>query len=1540
MNIPKILVATLAFIILNTSVYTQNFNMDGSPILSCSGFFHDSGGASLTYGLNENFTTIICNDGSGASHIRLLFPGIDIGTNDIFRVYDANSADNNFAIDLGFLLSPNEPFILQATAVNLSGCLTIVFESDGIDEGNTGWDAAIDCTPLCQTIEAVLVNTTPSIFPVDTGWIDICPGTEVFFESAGNYLQNNESYIQSDLLSTFEWNFGDGVSSNGIMTSHVFEESGGYIVQLTITDQVGCKSTNFINQRIRVSGSPNYAIDGLDFTVCLGDTIDVSSSIDALSGSNIIAQANVYNFFPTNSVVDTVFLPDGIGVSYQSSVFFTQFPPGAVLENPLDLLGLTLDIEHSYYGDLDIELICPDGTSIYLLNRANSVMRGSTNLGEPWASANIDNDSDDPTPGCGYLYTFVNNSPNGTLATAVSGLSNILLTTKPSIINGDIHQYLDWTFPAGEYQSDTPFSNLLGCPLNGQWTIRVTDHLSRDNGWLFGWEIDFAANLFSNVEVYTPEIIDFDWYDSPTIISSSSNLLTANSPNAGQAQYVFWTQDAFGCRYDTTLVFEILPEHHPDCNNCDLEINDQEDLLLCRGDNLQLNVSSAAVLEECITFQQFPQYAFGAANHPTNTAYASVLNINNIQPGIITNPLEDICAVCIDLSTDELSNIRLVLEAPDGQQIVLIDGLGGDSGLGLVNTCFSPTAITEIADGIAPFTDSFQPQDAWGGLTNSPVNGQWTLWVSDCCDLTQQGELLQWSISFNSTNEYTYSWENNSDLSCLDCDNPVATPIVSNNYRFTVTDSYGCTLEEVINAQIIEDLEEPIVSCNPENNGILFNWSTSSPLDSFEYRLTVNGIAQSWIGPVANTSIFTNTFSHNDTVSLEVRIFVDVQTTNCNIPTGNSECIAFICDLEIGNPTITDASCFNVEDGTVTINVTAGTMPYTYRINGNNADFTAPLITGLTPGDYTYTVINGLGCDVRENFSIGGPDSLFVDIDQTFAACFGINENTAVAVGGGGSGSGYVYTWSNGQLGAEQTPLITGVYQVTIEDSNQCFATNDGTISSLDAINFNFLTNPPSCFESEDGGVGVNQISGGIGLVDEDYLLSWEDGSTDIVRIGLLGSSTYCITVTDTQGCQSEQCRELTEPVSIPLNLGLVFPTCLGDQDGEITILQPFQADLFDIQWSANTGNQTTQTAVGLSAGNYSVIIQDDTGCTATADTILVDPQLLDVSFIVADNDCYDYRQGSLTPSIIGGVPPYQFNWTTGSNNEQITNLAAGSYTLTLTDNNGCEVINSADVKEPFEAIVSTENTPAVCFGDQNASLEVFLLGGTPPFMYSLNNSAFTSNAFFLGLTAGTYSIQVKDNNNCNYFAQTAITEPLEFVIDAREDEHINFGDSVLLNPIIDHAQGIVMYFWSELYPGTLSCLPCQTPFAAPSSTTDYTVLAIDSKGCEAEDGLRVFVEKNYKVAVPTGFTPNNDNANDFLLVHGTPGIHIINFQVFDRWGEEVYIKNDFPINNQIGWDGEFRGEVMNAGVFVWQLQALYPDGSIKSLNGQTTLIR
>ncbi len=487
-----------------------------TQINDCSGFFLDSGGGSGNYGSNEQFTTTICPQGNAGTHIQLIFSGPQLTPGDELCFYDGTStASPSLGCASDFV--PGAAFIIQATAPNLSGCLTITFNSDFIGEAG-GWSADINCIAACQTILSVIADTDPIIDPVDTGYIDICPGDRVFFTGRGEYPQNGAVYSHSDFTSQFEWDFGDGSSSLGPSVSHVFNEPGGYIVELKITDQLGCKNTNFIKQRVRVAPKPDFNIGVYDNQICAGDTVDLNAMVDTIDMAHTISVLPAEGSFLNGGIrSDSLPLPDGNGASYATTISFSDFAPGQVLTDINDLTGIFVNMEHSWMRDLEISITCPSGNTVMLHNHPGQT-GGEVFLGIPYEN---DEGFLNPIPGTGYTYGWqVNPDYNYTWI-----------------------EYANWffpaTLPAGTYESYEPLANLLGCPLNGDWTIEVTDLWSIDNGNIFSWSIGFDQSLFPALETFSPSLSSWNWENHPSIFYQTSDSISAAPFSAGEVAYTF-----------------------------------------------------------------------------------------------------------------------------------------------------------------------------------------------------------------------------------------------------------------------------------------------------------------------------------------------------------------------------------------------------------------------------------------------------------------------------------------------------------------------------------------------------------------------------------------------------------------------------------------------------------------------------------------------------------------------------------------------------------------------------------------------------------------------------------------------------------------------------------------------------------------------------------------------------------------------------------------------------------------------------------------
>lgn len=366
--------------------------------------------------------------------------------------------------------------------------------------------------------------------------------------------------------------------------------------------------------------------------------------------------------------------------------------------------------------------------------------------------------------------------------------------------------------------------------------------------------------------------------------------------------------------------------------------------------------------------------------------------------------------------------------------------------------------------------------------------------------------------------------------------------------------------------------------------------------------------------------------------------------------------------------------------------------------------------------------------------------------------------------------------------------------------------------------------------------------------------------------------------------------------------------------------------------------------AENLPAGTFSVTVTDANGCTNTASVDIEQPERVDIDFEKIDVKCHGEWTGIAEAKPVGGVAPFTFNWSNTGTTARVEYLSAGNFTCTLTDRNGCTAIDFVNIKQPASKLeVDGFGTGIKCFGERNGRINISATGGTVPYSYGLDGQNWNGSPIQIGLVAGFYTGRVRDANGC--LAEKPgieVKDRGQLELELGTDQTIVLGQSTQLNLQITGATPPVEIIWQPQDSLWLSCMDCPNP-TVDSLFYEHTfrVLVIDSSGCAAEDLITIFVEKPRRVFVPTGFSPNGDDANQLLLVHGQPGVKIIRFRVYDRWGEAIWEAQKFDINDPIvGWDGTFRGKECDPGVYIWTLEVEYIDFVKEFFKGQTVLIR
>lgn len=574
LNYQLLLIFTIFLSITNFS-YAQIYEMgETAEINDCNGIFVDPGGFSGDYPAAANFETLICSENTtpGLTHIRLDFTELELMIGDTIRFFDGvNSLAP--AIVLPVDMHAPTPFSIQASALNVSGCVFMQFQSDDAGQAS-GWRSNINCQQPCQRIDSDLTNAQNPDEGDNVYYY--CPGDTAHFTADVLFPENDLAYSQSVESSLFEWFI------NGQESSYTDQElalpidaSGIYNLSLRVYDIMGCRNLVVGEETVIAGVAPELTIDeSLNEPVCPGDIIELFTYFDLnspLPGVGVSLTDITSDVLRSELTLDPpLLLPDGTGGFYQSSINILTSPPGATVSNELKLDSIWFELEHSYGGDLDIEIICPNGQSAFIIDFPTTI--GTTNFGEPYATAPVDQESFDLTPGLPYRYNVVDEGP--LTFEEFSEIAPIYAyTTVPSTTTGNTFTYSDTYFPEDTYRSEEPFNSFNSCPIRGEWTIRIQDNLGLDNGSIFAWGLAFTGAMDSLIE----NTVSWEWEANPSITEFGENsievLVSADEPILS-----FSASDSYGCTSEIDYAINILPESDLQCQGFapvepELEVN-------------------------------------------------------------------------------------------------------------------------------------------------------------------------------------------------------------------------------------------------------------------------------------------------------------------------------------------------------------------------------------------------------------------------------------------------------------------------------------------------------------------------------------------------------------------------------------------------------------------------------------------------------------------------------------------------------------------------------------------------------------------------------------------------------------------------------------------------------------------------------------------------------------------------------------------------------------------------------------------------------
>lgn len=611
------------------------------------------------------------------------------------------------------------------------------------------------------------------------------------------------------------------------------------------------------------------------------------------------------------------------------------------------------------------------------------------------------------------------------------------------------------------------------------------------------------------------------------------------------------------------------------------------------------------------------------------------------------------------------------------------------------------------------------------------------------------------ALASGTVGPYQYQWNTGVNSNIL-------TNVNAGTYIISATDNFGCTNRDTI--IVTQPTAIAPIATSPANTGG-YNVSCANSTDGvalvsaggtapYTYQWSNGATSNQIIGLAPGT--YTVTVTDNN-------LCVGTSSVTLTAPTPVS--VSLVPSIYIGGHNV---SCSYSTDGSITAHRNGGVGKSHFV--WSNGD-TSTTIGGLAPGNYTITAYDSLGCYANGSITLTAPSILSAsltspDINGYNLSCSNSHDGQIyVSVSGGNAG--YSYAWNDTSNLKNRVGLDQGIHTLIVSDTNGCVDTNSIVLTAPDTIVLQTTGDILNCFGLNDGSTSV-VASGGVG----PYSYLWDNGSADVYATNLY-AGIYYVVVTDSRGCTMQSSATVTQPQEL---IGYAFGTYIdcGSQIGLLSITATGGLSPYQFNWS---NGSTAAFQVNQPPGNYSVIVTDSRGCLDTTYAIILNPPDL---FVTVNNGtvlCEQSTNGSLHANVTGGVAPYLYLWNTGATTATINNVGVGSYTVTITDGNGCTKIGHANII-PDIVINNQLTTSTSCTLLQPyQSIAVSSTGGTIPYTYQWNTGAHTSS--IINIPSGWYTVTTTDMNGCkgtDSIYYTAIT------ITVHGDTTFCHGDSLLLS--------------------------------------------------------------------------------------------------------------------------------------------------------------
>ncbi len=769
-------------------------------------------------------------------------------------------------------------------------------------------------------------------------------------------------------------------------------------------------------------------------------------------------------------------------------------------------------------------------------------------------------------------------------------------------------------------------------------------------------------------------------------------------------------------------------------------------------------------------------------------------------------------------------------------------------------------------------------------------------------------------------NGTSFLWVAGSNLSSNNIQNPIASPDETDDYLMIAT---GVCIDSSWQHIVVYEPEfDLLISsdtliCLGGEAGLFA--STSGGVDSWQWSSdpgfnTILSTSQSLlVSPTSNTTYYVRAQENLCNTYLTEQVLVILHGFNYWLDNEHILCPGNSINLALNNQSVTDVLTYSWE-------------PTAQIISGETTS--NPLVGPLTNTTYFVTITNQMGCTTTDEVDVTIDNIIFNTPTLVHNLCFGYCLGTASV-----SATGippYTYEWNTSDTESTITELCADSFTVTVTDDHGCTTETEITIIEPPVLSANFINVvDPACDGIGYGSATISPVGG-----TPPYTYSWAFGGSQATNNNCLVGDNV-VNVTDANGCTTEQTINMPAPGSLISSLDdYTMIDCYGNCNGTINVSANLGTPPYQYNWSSTlTGSNLTN----LCPGAYTCTIVDDENCVSHQYIYIFQPDSLITNAQINDEiSCFD-ELGDIGLLTTGGTQPYSYTWSTGSTDNQLNDVVAGQYLVTVIDLNNCEDHSVVSLIEPPEIFIGSTVINQLCNNVCNGFISVEVTGGVPPYYYEWSNGSLQSHAD--ELCSGDYSLTMHDSNNCTHIREfTIINEGYVPDLDVTaSSEEVFAGEQVAL---LAQSSQIGSYSWNNTEFLNHDDIP--DPVATLFDSTLMRVVFRDENNCIAVDTVYIRVKEvicgDPYIYVPNAFTPDADGNNDYFKPYYPLSLVTeVYFAVFDRWGNIIYETTDLDAN---GWDGTYKGEVLTTDVYVFWLRARCLNGEEYNHKGNVTLLK